>query len=279
MSQRPNRDGASVGRTPRLRCFRFVFLSCVWCVSWAASLLRCYAAPPLITGDVPTADQGRFEVYAGFRHQDTGTIERQVPHAELIYGITERWEVGMEGNYLSRAGEHGLDDVTLATKAVLLPETKQRPGFAASYELKLDNGDAERGLGSGGLEHDLRLRAQKSFTWFTPIVNVGYVLVPDAEISGARSARQDSWRASFAQEWPVARRTKLLSELYWRTSDEPGKPGRLAWNAGFKHKLRDNLNIHAAVGKSLCAGNRGGPDLRVYVGLKWEFDAPWKRTE
>lgn len=240
---------------------------------------RCFAPPPLITGDVPTADKGRFELYAGFRYQDTGTIQRQIPHAELIYGITERWEIGVEGNYLSRAGEHGFDDVTLATKIVLVPEAERRPGLAASYELKLDNGDAERGLGTGGLEHDLRLRAQKTFGWFAPIVNFGYVLVPDAEINGARSARQDVWRASFAQEWQVAKQTKLLSEIYWRTSDEPGEPDRLAWNAGFKHKLLANLTLHAAVGESLRASNIGGPDLRVYAGLKWEFDAPWKKRK
>lgn len=65
----------------------------------------------------------------------------------------------------------------------------------------------------------------------------------------------------------------------WRTSDEPGEPNRLAWNAGFKHKLSDNLNVHASVGESLRADNRGGPDLRIYAGLKWEFDAPWKRKD
>ena len=239
---------------------------------------RCFAPPPLITGDVPTADKGHFELYAGFRYQDTGTIERQIPHAELIYGITERWELGVEANYLSREGEHGFDDVNLTTKVVLVPEAERRPGIAASYELKLDNGDAERGLGTGGLEHDLRLRAQKTFGWFTPIVNFGYVLVPDAEISGERSARQDVWRASFAQEWQVAKQTKLLSEIYWRTSDEPGEPDRLAWNAGFKHKLLANLTLHAAVGESLRASNVGGPDLRVYAGLKWEF-VPFPRRK
>ena len=40
-----------------------------------------------------------------------------------------------------------------------------------------------------------------------------------------------------------------------------------------------HLSVHAAIGKSLREGNRGGPDLRVYVGLKWEFEAPWKRTQ
>jgi hypothetical protein len=241
---------------------------------------RCLATPPIVTGDVPTADKGRFELYTGFLYQDSGSsIGRQIPHTELIYGITERWEAGVEANYLSRDGETGFGDVALGTKFLLLPETERRPGFAASYELKLDNGDADRGLGSGGLEQEFRLRAQKTFGWFTPIVNFGYVLVPDVEIGGASQARQNVWRASFAQEWQVAKKTKLLTEIYWNTSDEPGGSERLAWNAGFKHRLSDNVSMHAAVGESLRAGNQGGPDLRVYAGLKWEFDAPWRKKQ
>ena len=88
---------------------------------------------------------------------------------------------------------------------------------------------------------------------------------------------ENVWLAAFGQEWQVARRTKLLSELYFVSREEPGGPNRLAANIGFKHKLLDKLTAHAAVGKSIREGNRGGPDLRVYAGIKWEFDAPWKR--
>lgn len=243
-------------------------------VTATALLPRLYAPPPLITGDVPTADRGHFELYTGFRYQDTGRIQRQLPHAELVYGVADRWEISAEGNYLSRAGAHGLDDFTIATKTVLVGETATAPAVGASYELKFDNGDAARGLGSGGNEHDLRLRAQKTFGRITPMVNVGYVLVPDVNIAGRVGAREDVWRASFAHEWQASKTLKLLSEIYWRTADEAGDPARLGWNIGFKHKLRDGLTWHGAVGESLRASNRGGPDLRVYLGLKFEFAAP-----
>jgi len=240
----------------------------------ALCLPRLYAPPPLITGDVPTADAGHFELYTGFRYQDTGRIQRQLPHVELVYGVADRWEISAETNYLSRAGARGIDDFTIATKAVLLAETPATPAIGASYEFKFDNGDAERGLGSGGNEHDLRLRAQKTFGRVTPILNFGYVLIPDATINERPSPRQDVWRASFAQEWQTSKSLKLLTELYWRTADEPGDAARLGWNVGFKHKLRDGLTWHGAVGESLRGGNRGGPDLRVYVGLKFQFAAP-----
>ena len=147
--------------------------------------------------------------------------------------------------------------------------------MAASYEYKFDNADTKRELGSGGVEHDFRLRAQKTFGWFTPIVNAGYVVVPDARLAGVLSLRQDVWRASFAQEWQALENLRLLSEVYWRGADEPGSPARLGWNLGFKHKLRDRVSWHGAMGESLRPKNRGGPDLRAYVGFKFEFASPW----
>lgn len=109
-------------------------------------------------------------------------------------------------------------------------------------------------------------------------MNFGYVLVPDASINGRRSVRQDVWRASLANEWAVADKTKLLAEAYWRTADEAGGAHRLGWNVGFKHKARDDLSLHAAIGESLRRGNRGGPELRVYFGIKYKFAAPWRST-
>lgn len=177
-----------------------------------AGLPHLFAPPPLLTGDVPTAGEGGLELYTGVRYQDTGRIERQLPHIELVYGLTERWELSAEANFLSREGPRGFDDVTVATKFVLLMESPTRPGVGASYEYKFDNGDANVGLGSGGIEHDLRLRAQKTFGRFTPMINVGFVAVPDARIAGRVSARQDVRRMSFAQEWKATANLHLLAE-------------------------------------------------------------------
>ena len=33
--------------------------------------------------------------------------------------------------------------------------------------------------------------------------------------------------------------------------------------------LLDDLSVHGSIGKSLREANRGGPDIRAYVGLKW----------
>jgi hypothetical protein len=145
-----------------------------------------------------------------------------------------------------------------------------------SFELSLPTGDESRGLGSGEFNYDLRLRAQKTWGWFTAIGNVGYTFVTDPEYGGMTFSKENVWLLTFAQEYQIAEKTKLLSEIYLVSREEPGEPNRLAASIGFKHKLRDNLSVHGAIGKSIREGNRGGPDLRVYAGLKWEFGAPWK---
>jgi hypothetical protein len=240
---------------------------------------RCFAPPPLVTGDVPTADKETFEWYVGARYQESesGNPSRLLPFTELVYGLTDRMELTFEIAGLSVNHEYGLSDAVVGTKFVFLKETERRPGVAGSFELKLPTGDESRGLGSGEFDYDLRLRTQKTWGWFTAIGNVGYTFVTDPEYGGVTTSTENVWLLTFAQEYQVAKKTKLLSEIYFVSREAPGDPNRLAANIGFKHKLRDNLTVHAAIGKSIREGNRGGPDLRVYVGVKWEFGAPWKR--
>ncbi len=234
---------------------------------------RCFAPPPLVTGDVPTADKGRFEWYTGARYQESqsGKPQRLLPFSELVYGLSDRQELTFETAGLSEGGHYGLRDSVVGTKYLLLREGARNPGLAGSFEIKLPTGSESRGLGSGEFDYELRLRAQKTCGWFTGIGNLGHTLLTDSELNGERTHKMNSWLASFAQEYQVGPRTKLLSEVYFVSREEAADPHRLAANIGFKHKLRDDLAIHGAIGKSLREGNRGGPDVRVYLGLKWEF--------
>jgi hypothetical protein len=242
---------------------------------------RCFAPPPLVTGDVPTAGKGMFEWYFGGRYQESesGSPSRLLPFTELVYGITDRQEVTFEIAGLSKDHEYGFNDAVIGTKYVFLKESERRPGIAGSFELKLPTGNEERGLGSGEFDYDLRLRAQKTWNWFTAIANAGHTFITDPEFRGVTVSTKNVWLFSFAQEYQVAKRTKLLSEIYFVSKETDEDPNRVAANIGFKHKLRDDFSIHGAIGKSLREGNRGGPDVRVYLGFKYEFGAPWNRTK
>ncbi|MBI5492421.1 MAG: transporter [Deltaproteobacteria bacterium] len=231
------------------------------------------AIPPLVTGDAPVAEKSHVELYVGYRYQKTDVVERQVPFTELVYGLSERQEITFEVPYLSTEGSQGFGDAVIGTKYLFLEERSDRPGVAGSFEVKLDNAGREKGLGTGALEYELRLRAQKEVSWFTGIVNLGHTFVGEPEANGVRVEKRNTWFTAFAQEYAITPASRLLSEVYYRTSDEPGGPYRLAAGIGFKTRVSDSLSVHSSVGKSLREANRGGPGLRFYAGFKYEFPA------
>ncbi len=244
---------------------------CVISVFLAVFSNKVEAVPPLVVGDVPTADKNHVEWFIGVRYQKTDSIERQIPFTELVYGVSERQELTFEIPYLSIDGNHGFGDAVLGTKFQFIKEADRTPGVAGSFEIKLANAGQTKELGSGAKEYDLRLRSQKSWAWFTGLINIGYTFVGEPKIDGVRQEWDNVLFTAFAQEFEVDPKIKILSEIYWRNSDEPGDPDRFAFDVGLKYRLFPNLSLHAAVGKSLREDNLGGPDLRVYAGMKIEF--------
>lgn len=236
-----------------------------------------HAVPPLVAGDVPTADKGHVELYTGARYQDdAGGVERQLPSTEIVYGLSSRQELTFEIPYLSLtpsggAPARGFGDGTLGTKVMVLREAPRLPGVALSFEAKLDNARQEHGLGSGAFDYDVRLRSQKTWGWFTGLWNLGRTFVGEPQIAGVGQEKRDIWFGAFAQQYDVTERAALLSEIYWRNSDTPGEANRIAADVGFKFNATHHLQLHGSVGKSIREGNVGGPHLRVYAGLKLEF--------
>jgi hypothetical protein len=96
----------------------------------------CFGPPPLITGDVPTADRESFEWYFGSRYEegDAGNPSRLLPFTELVYGLTDRQELTFEVAGLSDDHEYGLSDAVVGTKFVFLKDTDRLPGISSSFE-------------------------------------------------------------------------------------------------------------------------------------------------
>ena len=136
MSHRPLH---MISKLPVCFCIAFIWIVLV--------SQRASAVPPLVAGDVPTADKNHVEWYVGTRYQKTGAIERQIPFTEVVYGISDRQELTFEVPYLSSQGQEGFGDIVLGTKYLFLRETDQLPGVAGSFEWKLENGDEDKGLG------------------------------------------------------------------------------------------------------------------------------------
>ena len=194
---------------------------------------------------------------------------------ELVYGLSDRQEINFVTSGLSQDGHFGISDSVVGTKYVFLKEAEKHPGIAGSFELKTPTGDPARGLGSGEFDYDLLLRAQKTWGRFTAIGNVGYTFVTDSKFGGVTTKFENTWFVASAQEFQLTKKNMLFSEIYLVSRETRSDPNLIAVNVGFERKLRDNLAVHAAIGKSV----RGGPNLHAYVGLRLDFDAPWKQKE
>ena len=238
------------------------------------------AVPPLINDDAKPTEKHTFEIYAGYIYDsEPEDLMRDVIAFELDYGISDRQDISFEMPLLSHDGQHGFGDITIGTEYVLVKETTTLPAVALGFEWKLRNGSFTRGLGSGSDEYEFRMPLQKTWGWFTLIGNAGYTIVTEPESHGVREPRRNAWFAGLAQEYKVTRHLTLLSELYLETADEPGTPNRFSANVGFEREITEDFSVQAAFEHSLRETARGGPDSRVYVGIHWTFDAPWKRED
>src|SRR5512137_1754104 len=215
------------------------------------------AVPPLVIGDVPTADKGDLEIYAGVRYQKDGAGEWQVPFTEFILGVSSWQEITLEVPYVLVDGQAGFGDLVLGTKVMPLRETAELPGIALSFEWKLPNASMAKGLGSGSMEFGFLLRSQKTWDWFTLIGNVGYVFVTKPVVDGVTLDRQGFWFVGLGPELAVTHDVSILSDLYWRTADVPGEAARLAADAGFQVEVVPRIQVQGSIGTSLRHGALG----------------------
>jgi len=188
-----------------------------------------------------------------------------------VLGVSDWQEVTVEAPYLVVDGQHGFGDVILGTKVRLLAEEGARPGLAASLEWKLPNASRAPGLGTGASEVEVRLRGQKAWGRVTAIGNAGYTVVGEPRAHGVTLPRRNTGFLGAGAEAELGERLTLLADAYWLSADVAGDPARIAGDLGLKVKLSHDLAFGAAVGRSLRPAAAGGPELRVYGGLKWEF--------
>lgn len=231
------------------------------------------AVPPLVIGDVPTADPGTVELYAGVNRVSAGGVEWAVPATELVVGISTWQELTVEVPYQVVNDGRGLGDLVLGTKLQLLPEAAGRPGLAGSVEWKLANGDQAVGVGSGSMGLGFLARAQKTWGWATLIANAGYTLVGTPKVAGVTVPVRDTGFLGLGEAAALRDGLSLVADLYWRSPDAPGAPARLAGDVGLTCVVADHLALQGAIGTSLRADSLGGPRLRAYLGLKTDFSA------
>ena len=228
-----------------------------------------WATPPLVSGDVPTADHGTYELFLGYVFKDDGVItEEEIPFWELVYGLTSVHELTIEAPLVRRddpAGATiGLGDVVIGTKYRLLGKPAADSGLSTSLEVKLPTGNERRGLGAGAAAVDLRARGGLELGREVVYFNLGHTWVGE-------EGKDNTWFYSGVFDHPVRLNLRLLTEVYGKTASESGTPSTLAGTVGIKWRLPHRQQLQASIGRSLRHDRIGGPDLRVYAGWRRDF--------
>ena len=251
----------------RVTIFEVKTLCCLLAVALAAG--PTWAIPPLVSGDIPTADHGTYELFFGYVLKDGGIVtEEELPFWELVYGLTSVQELTIEAPIVRRddlsGTTTGLGDVIIGTKYRLLGKPSADSGLSASLEVSLPTGDEQRGLGSGAVDVDLKARGGWQLGCEVVYFNLGHTWVGEER-------KDNTWFYSGVWDHPVRRNLRLLTEVYGKTANEPGAPNALAGTVGIKWRLAHRQQLQFSIGRSLRHDRVGGPDLRVYAGWRRDF--------
>lgn len=169
---------------------RFIFLSSAAFMFFSAENL--YAYRPLGTEDAGVAGRGVVQTeiswdYLKWKNGNMDQILLLVP----IYGITDNLELSFEIPYLfheteARDLKEGIGDINLVAKYLLIQEEDRNPSLAVKGVVKMDNGDYDKGLGSGDRDYSLFAIASKSVNNFTLHGQLGYTWIGDGKYKGIR---------------------------------------------------------------------------------------------
>lgn len=149
------------------------FLICLIGALFAVS--PAFAARPLITDDFYTVIQGGYELEAGYA--STQNQASPVKNANLSFkrGILPNFDLGIEVPYTLSAPA-GLNDVLLHAKYRLW-ERGADEGLTGRVDFKFNNGNINKGLGSGDNDYCLLFIYSKMFGLTKAHLNLGYVNV------------------------------------------------------------------------------------------------------
>jgi hypothetical protein len=270
----------------------------------AAALALACARPvaaqqrPLLTEDPETIGEGRVLLEGGIeRARDQvypvsglrGDLWR-VPTIGISVGISSIAEIQIDGGLYSHlsiksrtaaplssvvtaAGEttSDVDDVVIATKIRLAPETAGRPAFGFRFGTRLPNASNESGLGTDTTDFLSSLLVGKTVQSVRVVGNVGFAILADPT-QGDRQNDVVTYGLSFARA--VTQQTEFVGEVNGRKSTRsggafPGTESRGLAMFGTRYTKRA-LRVDAGVFVGLTDAD---PTIGFTTGLTYVFNA------
>lgn len=236
-------------------------------IAFLCAAIGCIAGPPFTVDDPATTEYRHFNILTTYQSSQNPNGEMQAtPNFLLNYGLTDKVELGLGFGASSVRGaglarQAGLADTTFAVRWRFLDETKKRPQFLLGYQAKFPTADANRGLGTGQMDHILWLAAAKSFKRYYVFGNVGYNKL------GNHVVGKDNLYYGVGLTYQVNEKWIVGGQFYGNAPSAAASRSELAWGLGVTYAFAPDKAFLLSLGRS----ERGYSDLNVYTGFCFNF--------
>ncbi len=167
--------------------------------------------------------------------------------------------VASQKDSMTRMRETGIGDVHLGFKAIARDKPKERLAAAFVYSIKLPTASEEKNLGTGRVDHNLRLILHRTFDKTDYIFNAAYL--NNGREDGNR--RDSGAQAVFTVECELSRKFDIVGEIYGNTIEE-NQPRGIYLLSALIYKV--NKRLHFDIGVRPGFG-RDAPKIGLFAGL------------
>lgn len=160
---------------------------------------------------------------------------------------------------LAGSRETGLGDFNLGFKVLARDKPKRHLAVAFAYSIKLPAASEEKELGTGKIDHNLRLILNRTLGKTNYVFNAAYL-----NVGREMSERRDSGAQTvFTVERELPKRFGIVGEIYGNTVDE-AQPRGVYLLGALTYKI--NKRLHFDIGARSGFG-RDAPRIGLFAGI------------
>lgn len=222
---------------------------------------------------------------SGQEYSKDNKIDVSIVDVYAKYGITDDWECGIDvpykewnsdksivlPNLTASDGEDGIADMNIWTKYRIVKEAEKKFGAAVGVNLKLKNGDENKGLGTS--KFDLMPFLIATYKFQEPLLfgaRVGYNIVGEPD-----NVKWDNEiYYSFWTRYTFSSQLGFVGEINGNTLPAGNGTGdrsdAVEVDGGITYGITPNVGLVAGAGIGVTDN---APDWRFFVSLKTEFFA------
>lgn len=183
----------------------------------------------------------------------------------FYYAATERLRLDFElETFASEKGlagerETGIGDLSLGFKTVLRGDPDKHLAAAFSYSVKLPTASAEKNLGTGKIDHNLRFILDRSIGKNDYTLNVSYLNVGREMTRNRDSGAQVILR----YDRKLTKKLEIINEIFGNTVDED-QPRGIYLNEALTYKISKRLQLDVGARPGF---GRDAPRIGIFAGI------------